>query len=47
LKIHEIIGMLPITSVPETPHYVKGLINLRDIDRVLSSDDMVQLKEAA
>jgi purine-binding chemotaxis protein CheW len=29
LKIREIIGMLPITSVPETPHYVKGVINLR------------------
>ena len=24
LKIREIIGMMPITSVPETPHYVKG-----------------------
>jgi purine-binding chemotaxis protein CheW len=29
LKIREIIGMLPITSVPETPHFVKGVINLR------------------
>ena len=29
LKIREIIGMLPITSVPETPRYVKGVINLR------------------
>jgi purine-binding chemotaxis protein CheW len=29
LKIREIIGMLPITSVPETPPYVKGVINLR------------------
>jgi purine-binding chemotaxis protein CheW len=29
LKIREIIGMLPITAVPETPHYVKGVINLR------------------
>ena len=29
LKIREIIGMMPITSVPETPHYVKGVINLR------------------
>jgi purine-binding chemotaxis protein CheW len=29
LKIREIIGMLPITSVPETPLFVKGVINLR------------------
>jgi purine-binding chemotaxis protein CheW len=29
LKIREIIGMLPITPVPETPRYVKGVINLR------------------
>ena len=29
LKIKEIIGMLPITSVPRTPDYVKGVINLR------------------
>jgi purine-binding chemotaxis protein CheW len=29
LKIREIIGMLPVTSVPETPAFVKGVINLR------------------
>ena len=29
LKVREIIGMMPITSVPQTPHYVKGVINLR------------------
>ncbi len=29
LKIREIIGMMPITAVPETPAYVKGVINLR------------------
>ncbi len=29
LKIREIIGMLPITSVPQTPPFVKGVINLR------------------
>lgn len=29
LKIKEIIGMMPVTSVPRTPHYVKGVINLR------------------
>jgi purine-binding chemotaxis protein CheW len=29
LKVKEIIGMLPITSVPRTPEHVKGVINLR------------------
>ena len=29
LKIREIIGMMPITAVPETPHFVKGVVNLR------------------
>ncbi len=29
LKVKEIIGMLPITPVPQTPPYVKGVINLR------------------
>ena len=29
LKIREIIGMLPITAVPQTPQYVKGVVNLR------------------
>lgn len=29
LKIKEIIGMIPITSVPQTPPFVKGVINLR------------------
>ncbi|MBM4350478.1 MAG: purine-binding chemotaxis protein CheW [Deltaproteobacteria bacterium] len=29
LKIKEIIGMMPITPVPRTPSYVKGVINLR------------------
>jgi purine-binding chemotaxis protein CheW len=29
LKIKEIIGMMPITSVPKTPAFVKGVINLR------------------
>ena len=29
LKIKEIIGMMPITSVPRTPDYVRGVINLR------------------
>ncbi len=29
LKIKEIIGMMPITSVPRTPDFVKGVFNLR------------------
>ena len=29
LKVKEIIGMLEITRVPQTPSYVKGVINLR------------------
>jgi len=29
LKIKEIIGMMPFTTVPRTPAYVKGVINLR------------------
>jgi purine-binding chemotaxis protein CheW len=29
LKIREIIGMMPVTSVPEIPAYVRGVINLR------------------
>ena len=29
LKIKEIIGMMPVTPVPYTPDYVKGVINLR------------------
>jgi purine-binding chemotaxis protein CheW len=28
-KIKEIIGLLPITTVPRTPAFVKGVINLR------------------
>ena len=29
LKVKEIIGMMPITTVPRTPGFVKGVINLR------------------
>ncbi|MCF8067848.1 MAG: chemotaxis protein CheW [Desulfobacterales bacterium] len=29
LKVKEIIGMMPITSVPQTPDFMKGVINLR------------------
>jgi purine-binding chemotaxis protein CheW len=29
LSVHEIIGMLPTTSVPGTPAYICGIVNLR------------------
>ena len=29
LKVKEIMGMMPITGVPQTPAFVKGVINLR------------------
>ncbi|MBI9075498.1 MAG: purine-binding chemotaxis protein CheW, partial [Desulfatibacillum sp.] len=29
LKIREIIGIMPVTTVPQTPDFVKGVINLR------------------
>lgn len=29
LKVQEIIGMMPITRVPRTPHFTRGVINLR------------------
>lgn len=38
LKIKEIIGMMPITSVPRTPDFVKGVINLRG--KVISVIDL-------
>jgi purine-binding chemotaxis protein CheW len=29
LKVREIIRLTPITAVPQMPHYIKGVINLR------------------
>jgi purine-binding chemotaxis protein CheW len=29
LKVREIIGMMPITAIPQAPGYVRGVINLR------------------
>ncbi|MBN1555510.1 MAG: purine-binding chemotaxis protein CheW [Phycisphaerae bacterium] len=29
LKVREIIGLMPITTVPRTPDYIKGVVNLR------------------
>lgn len=31
LKVREIIGLMDITSVPKTPDYVRGIINLRGL----------------
>jgi len=31
LKVREIIGLMDITQVPRTPHYIRGVINLRGI----------------
>ncbi len=28
-KVHEIIGLMPITPVPQTPEFIRGIINLR------------------
>lgn len=29
LNVREILGMMPVTAVPQTPEFVKGVINLR------------------
>jgi purine-binding chemotaxis protein CheW len=29
LTVREIIGLMPVTTVPQTPYYVRGVINLR------------------
>ena len=29
IKVREILGVLPITPMPQTPYFVKGVINLR------------------
>ncbi|HEY8484285.1 MAG TPA: chemotaxis protein CheW [Longimicrobiales bacterium] len=38
LKVHEIIGLLPITRVPRTPEFIRGVINLRG--RVIPTVDL-------
>ncbi len=38
LKVKEIIGMMPITPVPQAPNFVKGVINLRG--RVIPVTDL-------
>ncbi len=29
LTVHEIIGMMPVTRVPRTPDFIRGVVNLR------------------
>ncbi len=47
-KVKEIIGIMPITAVPQTPHYVKGVINLRgkviNVVDLRSKFDMVSIE---
>jgi purine-binding chemotaxis protein CheW len=38
LKVQEIIGMMSITPVPRTPHFIRGVINLRG--KVISIVDL-------
>lgn len=45
--IHEIIRMQKITSIPSTPHYLKGVINLRGtIISVISLRSLFLMEEA-
>lgn len=45
LKVKEIIGMMPVTTVPRTPHFVRGVINLRG--KVIPVREKIQLLEKA
>jgi purine-binding chemotaxis protein CheW len=52
LSVHEIIGMMPITSVPGTPDYICGIINLRgkiipivDLRRKFGMESIAQTAE--
>lgn len=38
LKVHEIIGMMAITTMPRTPSFIRGVINLRG--KVISIVDL-------
>ena len=38
LKVREIIGLMEITTVPQTPDYIKGVINLRG--KVIPVEDL-------
>jgi purine-binding chemotaxis protein CheW len=47
LKVREIIRMLSITRVPNTPHYVEGVINLRGkVIPIISLRNKFELSEA-
>lgn len=52
LKVQEIIGMLPVTPIPRTPAFVRGVINLRgkvipvtDLRRTFSMGTIDQTSE--
>ena len=50
LTVHEIIGMMPVTRVPRTPEFIKGVLNLRG--KVIPVVDLrirfnMEVKEAA
>lgn len=38
MKVQEIIGILPVTSIPKVPAYVRGVINLRG--RIIPTIDL-------
>jgi purine-binding chemotaxis protein CheW len=42
LKVKEIIGMMSITTVPQTPEYVKGVINLQG--KVIPVSEVMNIK---
>ncbi|SEM43045.1 purine-binding chemotaxis protein CheW [Syntrophus gentianae] len=46
IKVKEIIGMMPVTMVPQTPPHVKGVINLRGkVIPVIDLRNRFQLEE--
>lgn len=52
LKVQEIFGMMPITPVPRTPQFIRGVINLRgkvipvvDLRLKLAMDSIEQTEE--
>lgn len=48
LKVHEIIGMLPITRVPRTPPHIRGVVNLRGkVIPIMDLRRRFQMPEAA
>src|SRR5688500_10876732 len=52
LKVQEIIGLMPITRIPRTPDYVRGVFNLRgkiiavtDLRKKFGMEDVEQTNE--